>query len=221
MAFKMTYDARNKKAIATLAPRTKVLAQKFYDFCVKNGIQILITEGRRTIEKQREYVASGASKTLKSYHLVGQALDFVPVVGDDINYNLYRKKPFNDAVLYAKKLGFKWGGDWGWDSPHLEYHYKGYGTDEKAVLPAMPTKPKPKPAPKKAPVRNYLKEGDKGTKVGELQALLVKAGYRIKVDKDFGDKTDNAVRAFQKKHKLKVDGLAGVSTIAKLKAVTK
>lgn len=34
-------------------------------------------------------------------------------------------------IVYAKSIGFEWGGDWtGFvDQPHLQFNYKGYGTD--------------------------------------------------------------------------------------------
>ena len=45
--------------------------------------------------------------------------------------NGYNKEPWASAIRYAKQIGFEWGGDWkGFvDSPHLQYNYKGYGTD--------------------------------------------------------------------------------------------
>ena len=47
---------------------------------------------------------------------------------------------------------------------------------------------------------------------------MVEAGYNIAVDGSFGPATDNAVRDFQKKSGLKVDGWVGKDTRAKLKA---
>lgn len=37
-----------------------------------------------------------------------------------------------EAVTEAKRSGFEWGGDWKnfIDLPHLQYNYKGYGTDK-------------------------------------------------------------------------------------------
>lgn len=73
------YLERNLNNIAKLADNTKALALKWHEYLVKNDINILIYETIRTEAKQREYVNSGASQTMRSYHLVGQALDFVPV----------------------------------------------------------------------------------------------------------------------------------------------
>ncbi|MED2728570.1 M15 family metallopeptidase, partial [Bacillus thuringiensis] len=64
--------------------------------------------------------------------LVGQALDFVPIQSNGTeDWNGYNKEPWASAIRYAKQIGFEWGGDWkGFvDSPHLQYNYKGYGTD--------------------------------------------------------------------------------------------
>lgn len=63
-----------------------------------------------------------------------------------------------------------------------------------------------------------LRMGSKGAKVRELQALLVRAGYPVKVDGDFGPTTRDAVRAFQKASRVKVDGVAGPETLRRLEA---
>lgn len=64
-----------------------------------------------------------------------------------------------------------------------------------------------------------LKKGAKGEQVKALQRMLYAMGYDLgasKVDGDFGSKTDAAVRAFQKKHGLTVDGIVGKNTWEKL-----
>lgn len=57
-----------------------------------------------------------------------------------------------------------------------------------------------------------LRMGAKGARVRELQALLVRAGYQVKVDGDFGPSTKKAVRAFQEANGITVDGVAGPQT---------
>ncbi len=60
----------------------------------------------------------------------------------------------------------------------------------------------------------YLKYGSKGYAVEILQKNLNSLGYNCgKVDGDFGTNTLNAVKDFQKAHKLEVDGIAGPDTI--------
>lgn len=66
----------------------------------------------------------------------------------------------------------------------------------------------------------YLCKGDSGSDVKTLQENLISLGYSCGpagADGDFGDKTDAAVRLFQKANGLTVDGLAGEKTQAKIK----
>jgi peptidoglycan LD-endopeptidase CwlK len=53
MTFTMTYDDRNKKAIAQLGDKTKAMAWDWYNYCIANSIDILITETIRTVEEQK------------------------------------------------------------------------------------------------------------------------------------------------------------------------
>lgn len=131
----MRYDKRNKATLDELSPNTREAALKWYEYCVKNNIEILIVDGLRTIEEQKANIARGASKTMRSYHLVGQAFDFVPLdsKGNPIwVISQYSVEPWKDAVRYAIELGFEWGGAWKSfiDAPHLQFNYKGYGTDK-------------------------------------------------------------------------------------------
>ncbi|EKN68084.1 L-alanyl-D-glutamate peptidase [Schinkia azotoformans LMG 9581] len=128
----LTYYKRNLENIDKLADHTKIVALKWHDYLVKNDINILIYETIRTVEMQRENVRKGASKTMKSYHLVGQALDFVPVDSKgQSDWKGYDNPKIKQAIIEAKRLGFEWGGDWKSfiDKPHLQFNHKGYGTD--------------------------------------------------------------------------------------------
>ena len=66
----------------------------------------------------------------------------------------------------------------------------------------------------------YLKAGDKGDNVEELQNYLAKAGYAVEADGVFGSETAQAVVAFQADNGLDVDGVAGPLTLALLKENT-
>lgn len=57
-----------------------------------------------------------------------------------------------------------------------------------------------------------MSDGAKGAQVRQLQAYLNGHGYTLKLDADFGGKTQAAVRSFQAKWKLKVDGVVGPNT---------
>ena len=58
-----------------------------------------------------------------------------------------------------------------------------------------------------------LRKGARGDNVEELQALFnAKYGFSLDVDGVFGDKTVQAVKAFQTAHGLKADGIVGPKT---------
>lgn len=130
MTFTMLYDARNRTNLDKLADNTRIAAYKWYQYCIENQIQILIYETIRTKAQQEENVRKGKSQTMRSYHLVGQALDWV-LVDNKKNalWSGYKTVTGMKVINYAKSIGFVSGHDWGWDSPHLQYEYKGYGTD--------------------------------------------------------------------------------------------
>lgn len=130
----MYYYSRNMDNINKLADNTKAAAKKLLAYAEKNKIGVLIYETIRTEAQQRQNVNKGVSQTMKSYHLVGQALDFVPTGGyskSDTKWNGYGAADIKKFIAYAKSIGFEWGGDWkGFvDQPHLQFNYKGYGTD--------------------------------------------------------------------------------------------
>ncbi|WP_371333558.1 DUF5776 domain-containing protein [Listeria monocytogenes] len=125
------YYSRSLANVNKLADNTKAAARKLLDWSESNGIEVLIYETIRTKEQQSANVASGASQTMRSYHLVGQALDFVMAKGKTVDWGAYRSDKCKKFVAKAKSLGFEWGGDWSGfvDNPHLQFNYKGYGTD--------------------------------------------------------------------------------------------
>ena len=63
-----------------------------------------------------------------------------------------------------------------------------------------------------------LKYGSTGSNVKELQNLLNQNGYNLEPDGVFGSKTQAAVRDYQQKNNLAVDGIAGVNTMGSLNA---
>ncbi len=57
-----------------------------------------------------------------------------------------------------------------------------------------------------------LRFGDRGSAVRVLQRLLVSKRYPIRIDGDFGVLTETAVKAFQSRRGLTVDGIVGPRT---------
>lgn len=88
-------------------------------------VEFAVIEGLRTLERQKQLVAAGASKTLKSRHLTGHAADVVPLVDGRIRWDwpLYHKlAPFIKAAARAENVPIEWGGDWKSfpDGPHWQ-----------------------------------------------------------------------------------------------------
>lgn len=54
--------------------------------------------------------------------------------------------------------------------------------------------------------------GDRGTQITEIQQALVDNGSAILVDGDYGEGTQEAVRAFQRRRGLEADGIVGAQT---------
>lgn len=63
------------------------------------------------------------------------------------------------------------------------------------------------------PGDTMLRLGNEGARVRALQEELVRVGYPVKIDGDYGPSTRRAVTAFQLDHGLTVDGVAGPQTI--------
>lgn len=103
---------------------------------VKRAIQItdidfVVTEGLRTLQKQKQLVAAGASQTMRSRHLTGHAVDLAALVAGKVrwDYPLYGKLAI--AMKQAAKdvgVPIEWGGDWKSfkDGPHFQLPWKDY-----------------------------------------------------------------------------------------------
>ncbi|MDZ4739129.1 MAG: M15 family metallopeptidase [Alphaproteobacteria bacterium] len=94
-------------------------------------IDFIVTEGVRTMRRQRELVESGASQTFNSRHLTGHAIDFAPVIGGEITW---KWPPFRAIARNFKEaaqelgIAIAWGGDWRdfKDGPHIELDRRVY-----------------------------------------------------------------------------------------------
>lgn len=64
--------------------------------------------------------------------------------------------------------------------------------------------------------RGTLRRGSRGQAVSDLQSALTRAGFPCSVDGDFGPKTEAAVRSYQARMGLSVDGVVGKQTASRL-----
>lgn len=94
-------------------------------------LDFTVIEGLRTVKRQQELFASGASKTMKSRHIHGFAVDVAPLVAGSIRWDW----PLYDRLILAfkqaaKDVGVKveFGYDWKKfkDAPHLQLPHAAY-----------------------------------------------------------------------------------------------
>lgn len=97
----------------------------------KSEVDFTVLEGVRTIERQKQLVAAGASKTMRSRHITGHAVDLGAWVGGSVRWDwpLYHKiaKAMKGAALELNQP-IEWGGDWRTfkDGPHWQLPWKDY-----------------------------------------------------------------------------------------------
>lgn len=130
-------NERSKKNLVGVHPVMVKIVERANDLC-----PITVTEGLRTIERQKQLVAQKASKTMNSRHLkgvdgYGHAVDLAPMVGDKVKDPKHWMKAdfilIKNAMFQAAKeqgITLRWGGDFNmdgdkttsdsWDSCHFE-----------------------------------------------------------------------------------------------------
>lgn len=107
------------------------VAMHAHELAQAKGLDFRITEGLRTIERQKELVAAGASKTMNSRHLTGHAFDFVPIVGGAVNWKWPAFWPLVEVIeraAYESGVEIECGARWKRfpDGPHVELSRKVY-----------------------------------------------------------------------------------------------
>lgn len=79
------------------------------------NIDFAVIEGLRTKEQQRALVAKGASQTMNSKHITGDAVDLMAYIDDRASWELNVYDDIADAMkMAAIELGvaIRWGGAW-------------------------------------------------------------------------------------------------------------
>jgi peptidoglycan LD-endopeptidase CwlK len=94
-------------------------------------IAFVVTEGVRSVKRQRELIAAGASTTLRSRHLTGHAVDLAVKVGDEIRWDWPLYTELAEAMKHAARnenVSIEWGGDWRSfkDGPHFQLPWSSY-----------------------------------------------------------------------------------------------
>jgi peptidoglycan L-alanyl-D-glutamate endopeptidase CwlK len=124
-----TFGSRSLKNMVGIHPDLRrVLDRALQD----SPLDFSVIEGLRTLERQKQLVASGASQTLNSRHLTGHAVDLLPIGPDGkgaFDWPLYDQLgPAVKAAADAEGVFIVWGGDWKRfrDGPHFELNRSAY-----------------------------------------------------------------------------------------------
>ena len=125
---------RSRTNLENVHPELVEVVMKAGALCAEQGLDFIITDGHRTYAEQVEYVKTGKSKTLKSRHLGGRAIDYVGLVNGRVTYDVaVMTRIAEQFKRAAAKCGvpIKWGGDWKSfkDTPHIELCSERYPDD--------------------------------------------------------------------------------------------
>ena len=97
----------------------------------RTAVDFMITEGLRTAERQAALIKAGASRTTRSRHLTGHAVDVAALVEGQVRLDW----PLYGRIAQAFKAAARdlntpliWGGDWETlrDGPHFELDRKAF-----------------------------------------------------------------------------------------------
>jgi peptidoglycan L-alanyl-D-glutamate endopeptidase CwlK len=121
-------SARSRSRLAGVHPDLVRVVERAIQL---TDVDFAVIEGVRTLEKQREYVASGASQTLNGRHLTGHAVDLAAYVGRELRWDwplYHRLAAAMKQAAVELSISIVWGGDWKKfpDGPHFELSRKDY-----------------------------------------------------------------------------------------------
>jgi peptidoglycan L-alanyl-D-glutamate endopeptidase CwlK len=96
-----------------------------------SDLDFTVLEGLRTVDRQKQLVKQGASKTLNSRHITGHAVDLAPLIDGKVSWDwplYHRLAKIIKAAAADENVPITWGGDWRTfkDGPHWELPWKIY-----------------------------------------------------------------------------------------------
>ncbi|WP_390900426.1 M15 family metallopeptidase [Serratia fonticola] len=128
MMHKFIFGQASEKNLNGVHPDLVKVARRALEL---SPVDFKITEGLRTVERQRQLVAERKSQTMKSRHITGHAVDVfaLPTKAGSWDMSYYRQiaaafKQASDEL----QIPVEWGGNWTTlkDGPHFQLTFKDY-----------------------------------------------------------------------------------------------
>ena len=121
-------SSRSEKNLKGVHPDLQKVVRRAIKITKQN---FTVIEGVRSVERQKELVRLGLSKTMNSRHLTGHAVDIVPypIPRDWSDYKDSQWTEVYNAMKKASKqlnVELDYGYDWGWDKPHYQLTWDRY-----------------------------------------------------------------------------------------------
>lgn len=96
-----------------------------------SDLDFTVLEGLRTLARQKQLMAQGATRTMNSRHLTGHAVDLAPMIDGKVSWDwplYHRLAKIVKAAAAAENVAVTWGGDFRTfkDGPHWELSWKAY-----------------------------------------------------------------------------------------------
>jgi len=123
-----SYGAKSTERLSKVHPDL----QKVFNEAIKDSpLDFSITEGLRTIERQKVLFDAGKSQTMNSRHLTGKAVDIAVIRDGEITWDMKHYQLVASHIKNIAKsmnIDIVWGGDWQSfkDGPHFELHRSVY-----------------------------------------------------------------------------------------------
>jgi len=102
------FGTKSKRVLAGLNEDLQELLSEVIKY-----VDISLIEGIRSLDRQKELKKLGSTKTLKSKHLTGEAIDLAPYPIDwDKRENFIYVAGIVKGIAYIMGIPIRWGGDW-------------------------------------------------------------------------------------------------------------
>ena len=132
----ITLNARSERNLNGVHPDLVRVVRKAAEI---SQLDFIVTEGLRTVERQKQLIAAGASKTMRSRHIramskfnkYGHAVDVAVKVNGKVRWDWPLYHAVADTMKRAAAechVPIEWGGDWKSfkDGPHFQLPWSKY-----------------------------------------------------------------------------------------------